>query len=46
MTRTAQNNDTQRWVLTHSGDDTYTIQQKAMADLWMHMKLRRRTSLS
>ena len=46
VTRTAQNNDTQRWVLTHLGGHTYTIQQKAMADLWMHMKLRRRTSLS
>ena len=29
MTRTAQNNDTQRWVLTHLGGHTYTIQQKS-----------------
>jgi hypothetical protein len=29
VTRTAQNNDTQRWVLTHLGGNTYTIQQKS-----------------
>ena len=27
VTRTAQHNDTQRWVLLYLGDDTYTIQQ-------------------
>jgi len=29
VTRPAQNNDTQRWVLTPLGDDTYTIKQKS-----------------
>jgi len=29
VTRTAQNNDTQRWILTPLGDNTYTIQQKS-----------------
>ena len=29
VTRPAQNNDTQRWVLTALGDETYTIRQKS-----------------
>ena len=29
VTRTAQNNNTQRWILTPLGDNTYTIQQKS-----------------
>jgi len=29
VTRLAQDNDTQRWILTDLGDDTYTIQQKS-----------------
>jgi hypothetical protein len=29
VTRTAQNNDTQRWILTALGNNTYTIQQKS-----------------
>ena len=27
VTRTAQNNDTQRWMIMNIGSDTYTIQQ-------------------
>jgi hypothetical protein len=27
VTRTAQHNDTQRWVIMYLGSDTYTIQQ-------------------
>jgi hypothetical protein len=29
VTRTAQNNDTQRWIVTPLGNNTYTIQQKS-----------------
>jgi hypothetical protein len=29
VTRSAQNNDTQRWILTPLGNNTYTIQQKS-----------------
>jgi hypothetical protein len=29
VTRTAQNNASQQWTITPSGDDTYTIQQKS-----------------
>ena len=29
VTRIAQNNDTQRWILKPLGDDSYTIQQKS-----------------
>jgi protease II len=29
VTRTAQNNDTQRWIFTSLGNDTYTLQQKS-----------------
>ena len=29
VTRTAQNNNTQKWKLMHLGNDTYTIQQKS-----------------
>ena len=46
VTRTAKNNDAQRWIVIPSGNNTFTVQQRAVADLWMHMKLRRRTSLS
>ncbi|KAB2833498.1 MAG: RICIN domain-containing protein, partial [Candidatus Brocadia sp.] len=28
VTRPAQNNDTQRWILMHLGNGVYTIQQK------------------
>ena len=31
VTRTAQNNDTQRWILTLSGTNTYTIRQRSNA---------------
>ena len=29
MTRPAQNNDTQRWILTNAGTDMFTIRQKS-----------------
>ena len=29
VTRTAQNNETQRWILKPLGDDSYTIQQES-----------------